>query len=152
MWQYCTYLLVYVWWFRPKFKRLARCFCRQDTHKVIYVWWLHRACRKTIKEHVSLKENHTLTYHLLCTLLMDCGMFLEAFHKFKYYTYIINRINMSIVFFVPWLRYIEIQFLKMKEGGNGQKQPQVLCNLFQQHFCHPFYDNIFSIIIKSSSW
>ena len=49
------------------------------------MWWANRAWRKAIYEHVSLKENQITIYHLLCTLLMDCDMFLEALHSFKIY-------------------------------------------------------------------
>ena len=43
-----------------------------DTCKVICVWRVHRVWRKAIKEHIVLKEDQVIIYHLLCTLIMEC--------------------------------------------------------------------------------
>ena len=69
----------------------------------------------------------TTIYYLFCTLLMDCDMFLEAFHSFKI-IYLHHKQNKHVhSLLVALIKiYIEIQFSKIEKSGNGQKQPQDL--------------------------
>ena len=60
-----------------------------ETTKVICIWHVHRAWRKSLREHIEIKEEQIHTYHMLCTLLQERSeaQFRKLLQEFMTYIY-----------------------------------------------------------------
>ena len=67
------------------------------------------------------------------------------------YTYIINRLNMSIVFLLPWLRCIEYSFWKLRKLEMGQKSHRI-CKIIEYHQSAKKLYSSLIILLNNNKW